>query len=404
MLDCEDIVKKALGRDMSDLEIQEAFDQFHDLNDKVRAQAEAQGLRPDILAASRDWTKKAELAAIARKRNAILQIHARAKMLNFCLTAFKGMEAEGIEALMVGSPYLREGSRMSVDESANALGNSYVGQLLTDMGGLGSEHLELFRKNMLDRDIAEALFLMDDPTKFKGPPEAMAIAKNIHAVQERARIDANLAGAWIGKLPGYIVRQSHDQAKISRAGFEAWRDEIFPRLDWSKTLDGVIDPVKNPASAEKFLLETWKALADGHHMRHAQKGGNPLARNAVIGSEAASMSHDRVLHFKSGGDWYDYNAKFGRGGLNEAVLHGLQQSAKATSLMRIFGPSPHATLDWVVEKLMDRLQRAGDINGVTRVRQMRKRFEQNMRILDGTENMDGSVGAASVGRFIRSWM
>ena len=53
------------------------------------------------------------------------------------------------------------------------------------------------------------------------------------------RKNLNSAGAWIAKLPGYIVRQSHDGDRIRKAGLEAWKDFIRDRLDWSRTAEGI---------------------------------------------------------------------------------------------------------------------------------------------------------------------
>lgn len=330
MIDCENIIKKALGRGLTDDEILELKDQAVRLYEKtIAASNSARGL-PDIMAASDAWAQKEQLAALARKHNTLRQVKARLSVLDFCLAEFRGMEAEGINALQVGSKYTRDGARSSVDAMGRSLEGEYIGGLTTDIMSLGQAHFELLRKNTMGMEIAEALWNVDTQDKFKGPKEAMDIAKVIHKWQEKARLNANAAGAWIGKLPGYVVRQSHDQAKVARAGYDKWRDTIKDKLDWTRTADGVIDPKADPKAAEEFLFETWKGLSTGIHL-HNTLPQNPLSTTANIGSTAARMSHERVLHFKSGADWFNYNQQFGRGGLNEAVLHGLRQSTELVS-------------------------------------------------------------------------
>lgn len=403
MIDCEDIIKKALGRDLKDDEADEFLKQAEWLVQKIRARAKANGTLPDILDAAKQWGKSEELAALAKKRNTYMQIRARAGVLDFCLNNFKGMEAEGINALLAGSKYARFGARMSVSELGDGLKNSYLGQLTTGLEALGPAHVKLFNNRALGRDIAEAMFLFTSgrESEFKGPKEALDIARVINEVQERARMDANKAGAWIGKLEGYIVRQSHDQAKIRKAGFEAWRQEIEPRLDWSKIFGGALDPVNDPDAVTKFLQATWSNLATGNHLKYV-RGGDALATNSNIGSQAARMSHERVLHFKSGGDWYDYNAKFGTGSLHEAIGRGLEHSAKGTALMKQFGPAPGATIDWVIDRLKKILRDRDGTDAEMKVNQMEKTLRGEMELADGSSNIDGNLTFAAVGRNLRA--
>ena len=89
-------------------------------------------------------------------------------------------------------------------------------------------------------------------------PQSVSAAKIIMKWQETARVDENRAGAWIGKMPGYIVRQSHDILKIRAAGYESWRNTILPRLD-DATFDGITD-------REGFLRGVYDGLASGVHL------------------------------------------------------------------------------------------------------------------------------------------
>lgn len=401
MIDCEDIIRKAIGRDMSDADIDEFFQQAERLQKQAEAMRKASGLLLQIDKLSADWKQKEQLAALANKRNTVLQILKRNAVLDFCMKNFKGMEIEGLQALQAGSRYLREGSRLSVGEAANALGNSYMGQLVIELGGMKGALFKLFTSGEMDRQIAEAMFSIGKGIQYNGPKEAMEIGQAIHKIQERARMDANRAGAWIGNLPGYIVRQSHDPARLNKAGFQKWRQNIESKLDWDLTAGGRIDPVANPEAAREFLFKVYHNLVSGYHL-HTVHNSNPLATNSNIGSTAAHLSQERVLHFKSGGDWFDYHNRFGRGNLGSAVTRGLQQNASATALMQTFGPSPKDTIKWVIDKMVDQLKKRGDSKGLKRIDNMKKKIKENMGLLDGTANMDGNIRAAEIARNVRA--
>lgn len=401
-MDCEDYIRKLVkDQALNDEEIYE----LGAIANRMKQRAENENLLSQTAGEAEqlalEWAKHEELKALQQKRNIILQYQARTKALDYVQRNFKGNELEGIVALLAGSPLARRGARRSVDALAQGIEGSYMGQLVTDIRALGPGIEKIFASQKLGREIADALFLIPAPEKFKGPKEAMLIAEVIHKIQERARLDQNHAGAWIDNLPGYIVRQSHDQAKINKAGYEAWKAEIKDRLDWERTADGKY--AADEAGREEFLAETWKGLASGIHLKHTPEG-NPLtmATNSVMGSAAARVSHERTLHFKSGGDWFDYNARFGRGTLNEALVHGLSQAARSTALMRVFGPSPQATLAWLSKQLEANLLKQGHVERAKAIADNRGLLQGYMKILDGTENIDGNATAATVCRNLRA--
>ena len=226
-----------------------------------------------------------------------------------------------------------------MDAIRQSLTGRYVGGLLHDLEKLGPAHLQLFRKGSLDREVSEALWAIDNPgsAPYAGPAHAMQIAEAIHKWQEIGREAENSAGAWIGKQPGYITRQSHSQRQMAKAGFEKWRAQIEPRLDWKATAEGKLDGA-GADERRAWLAEVYDNLVTGVHEKTLPQ--NPLTVAGTTGSVAARASHNRVLHFRSGGDWYEYNQMFGTGSLREGVIRGLSKSASDTALMRVLGPSP----------------------------------------------------------------
>ena len=341
------------------------------------------------------------IAAQAQKRATTLQLTKRLEAFDFVTQTFTGRETDGLSALLVGTNRIKAGARKSVDATQTSLTGYYTGGLLADLQSLGDAHVKLLAKGAMDEDIARAMWSIDNSAagEFKGPKEAMDIARVIHKWQEKARDDANRAGAWIGKEPGYIVRQSHDRERIERAGFKKWREEIEPRLDWDRTGGGNLFTEEDRSN---FLSEVYKNLTMG---RIRESGGSDLSSNfsqARIGSRAAKMSKERILHFKSGEDWFAYNRKFGMRNLREAVVDGLYKSAHSTALMRILGPSPDSNFEQLQLMVERAMHNAGDAKGIKTLHNARNRLKNQLKEVDGTLNYDAVPWLASVGRNLRA--
>lgn len=399
MADCVDILRKGVAQGMSDDEITALLEKVK----KTRRKLAQSNRRVDDMEAAlvQEVAKQGErdtLEALYRKRALALQATKRARAVDYVLSNFQGQEYEGLSSLLVGSNLARDGTRFSVDAQTTSLTGYYVGGLLSDLEALDGAHLALFKKGSMDEPVARALFSLDNPDapRFEGPDQAMEIAQVIRKWQEKARSDQNRAGAWIGSLPGYIVRQSHDPSKLRRAGFEKWRDAIKPLLDMEKTADGAWD---NGESPDDFLHEVYKNLVSGvrPHERPVS-----LLRTSTVGSTAARVSQERVLHFKDGAAWFQYNKEFGRGSLREALLDGLQKAASTTALMRVLGPSPQANFDAVYDAILQHLHERGDIDGMERFKKARRPLTNQLKEVDGTLNLGGDPHLATVGRVVRA--
>nr|DAG73923.1 MAG TPA: structural protein [Caudoviricetes sp.] len=333
----------------------------------------------------------------AAKRAVQLQYAKRMELFNYITTYFKGKEYEALSALLVGTNRNIQGARKSVDASQVALQGYYVGGLIRDLQALGNgDHIKMLNKAIFDKDIARALWSIDNPyaKKFTGPKEAMDIAQVIHKWQEKARDDANRAGAWIQKAPGYIVRQSHDSARISKAGFTTWSEDVSKLVDWNRV---------DAEDRNAWLKTIYSNLAVG---REAGEESNPMSGDfmrSFAGSEARRLSESRVIPFRDADAWFEYNRKYGMRNLREAVVAGLSSSARSTALMRIFGPSPSANVQQLYNMLERSLINSGDVVGEQKLRNERNRIRNQLREVDGTLNRDAVPWLASVGRNLRAW-
>lgn len=409
-MDCADVIRQSVREGMSDEEIIRIYDRVKKMRRKIARRADKAS---DLSAAlKRQAQEEGDLRldeALARKRAAILQASALLRIESSIATNWRGREYEGLSSVIVGTQHARAGARRSVDAAQQSLAGYYIGGFMSDLERLDGPHYQIWRRGAMDREIAEALWTIDNPAAdpFNGPKEALEIAEVIHKWQEVARSDGNRAGAWTGKMPGYVVRQSHDALKLRAKGFEAWRDAIAPRLDWDRTANGIF---RNADSAvvdgktitkESYLKEIFMNLRTGVRLDGSSLEPKAAPRKNYGGNVASRMSQERVLHFLDGQSWFDYNQIFGIGTLRDAVIHGLQRSAQGTALMRAMGPDPRSTLERAYRHLELRLRQEGRLPELDRLRNKRNALDAQLKEVDGSLNAVGNPSAAQVFRVIR---
>lgn len=351
---CIEAVTKAAGRELTQDEVKQLSTELDRRAREAQAGTTALSYEDAALKAADEIGKQMELAAAIEKRNAALNLRRRTEALAFIRESFRDDPALGLQSLLTGTQRARVGARRSVAAEQEQLRGYYLAGLLTDLEKTGA--LPLLTSGAADRDIARALWRLDDEKpEFTGlQPEAVELAKAIRKWQDVARLDANKAGAWIGKLPGYVVRQSHDMWKIREAGFDQWKSDILPKLDLDETLKN-LPTEQGPPDVNGWLREVYTGLATGQHL----KSGPDQKAGAFKGPAnlAKRLSQDRTLHFKDADSWADYNAKYGAGNLREALFHGMTRAADSTGLMRVLGTNPGSTFDQLVDKISKELRR-----------------------------------------------
>ncbi len=372
---CKPTVEQAAGRPLTDREM---ADLLSALQRRVKEKrAEAKSRDEAVLLAADQIAKDATLAALIEKRNAALNLRRKVEAVDFVTRGWADKPVEGIEALLVGVNRARQGARASVAADQRALAGKYLAGFIADVERLGDQHMHLLADGAMDLDIARALWAKDNPggPAFTGPKEADDIATVVAKWQEVARLDANREGAWIGKLPGYVVRQSHDQRKITAAGREAWKKSVLPLLDMGRTMDAARD-------ADDFLDAVYDGLASGVHLKssHAQPGEKAGGFKGA-GNLARRVSQERVLHFKDADAWFTYNQQFGSGSLRESLLSGLDRMANATALMHTLGTNPAGMLDQIIAEA-EQTQR-GNVEGLRKLNESRKMLDNRLAEVDG---------------------
>lgn len=390
--DCLKAMRQAVP-DLSDDELDGLITQLRNTKRGREAPGRATDLQDAALAAADEVANNLKMAAVIEARNAALNLHAQLRIGQF-IRQFGDNPREGIFALIAGTERLKVGGRASAAAEQKQFAGQWIGGLIND---LEQKNLrELFVSGAMDREVSRALWAIGqdgaDAMLAKLPREAVDMARVIHKYQEASRVTRNRFGAWIKSLPGYIVRQSHDMYKVRAAGFDEWRASIEAKLDWNK-----IEADNPELKREAFLRGVFDDLASGVHT-HAVKTGQPTPFKGP-GNLAKKASQERTLHFTDADAWYDYNAEFGVGNLNESVLMGLDSAAKQAGLMKVMGTNPQGNLESVMSRVSDTL------NGKARSEFQTTRG-QAMDLLahvDGRANIPGSAVAARVSTNLRAW-
>lgn len=324
------------------------------------------------------------VAALIEKRSQAINVLRKTQRFDW-YSRFEGKEAQGLSILNVGSERKGEGFGQSVAAEQRAIEAGLTGPMLAELRAQGLDKLLINRDLDFEREIARNMWAITDgelagkAASLAGRKESQEAAKILVKYQEAARLKQNDAGAWIGKVSGYIVRQSHDMFKIRKAKFEAWRDNILPKLD-ERTFDGV-------ENRDEYLNKVWTGLATGEHYK--ERGAEDwLMGFKGPGNLAKKASQERSLHFKSADDWFDYNQSFGSSSLLEGVAFGLRKAAHNTALMKTWGTNPEAAFNADVAQLIQTVAARGDAKTKGKLEGwlIKSEFDQ----INGTANIPGN--------------
>jgi hypothetical protein len=400
--DCIGAIESAAGRKLSDDELDSLYTALKKRADYIAAKETLANVGDAAMKAAEQMAGEMRLAAVIEKRNAALNTVIRAERTAWAMNVFGSNIAEGLEALLAGVNRAKEGARNGAVQVQEMLKKSYRAGFATDLARAGGD--KLFASGQMDREVSRALWAFgraDEAQQLaKLPKEAVAIGRVIAKWQELARVDANEAGAWIGKIEGYITRQSHDPARIRGGGTEAdyqtWKTVGERRFDLARMLSE-----SNAPNEEGMLRGIWQDLASGNHF-HLAGDETPTGFKGP-GNLAKKLSQSRTIHFKSADDWFDYNAQFGLRNLRESVVAGLDRAAEATGLMRTLGTNPRGMFQTIRDDLIDALkgQGAAGAQQVTKIGERQRRYDMLLDAIDGSMNIPGNALWARRGSAIR---
>lgn len=322
--------------------------------------------------------------------------------------------AKRLLAFYEGSERQGVGTSDSIDARARARVTTRLGLVkmgLDQMPGLTKRlsNFWLQGEKGLDYKIADEMARLtgDGSIEPTGDEGALHAARVLAKGLEDTRQAQNAVGGFIGKLEGYVAKQSHDPRKIAggyyrelgevarklskdglkdvnwqevrtRAAqrpWKIWRDYQLANLH-PKTFEGLeledVNPkraaeaaglhaagmIDNPEDLRELML--YHAFADiitGNH--EEMTGAADHADFRPPASLARDVSKARVFIYKNPRSWIDYNRKFGSGSLLRTVITQLERGEKNAELMRSLGPSPEAGHQGEISRLSAEARAAG---------------------------------------------
>lgn len=397
--DCIPEIQRLAGDALTARDIEEIAREIDRRAQRNKANNKLLSDRDALDAAAESFKADQKAFVQLEQRNRAINLVARRKVDEFVSQAVAAgaRPDQAITALNVGINRNIPGARASVAARRKAIHDQFLGGLVKDLERQGlleflTRRLGLFGDNagVLDRDIARAMWSIDESGKVTvdADPQVKKIAEIIHVHQEDARQRTNRAGAFIQKMPGWIVRQSHDQGKIIKAGIDQWVAAVRPLLDADKTF-GDKDP-------DAFLRATFYALSSGEHLK--SRGGETDIPFKGPGNLAKQVSQDRLLHFKDADSWLTYNSRFGTKSLIEGIVGGLEHAAGNIAIMETWGTNPEA----MFQDTIDRLAQAHRTNPDWSRKLRSEALVNQYREIDGTTRQVDNLTAAHISSGIRA--
>jgi hypothetical protein len=406
-------VQKVAGRDLTPTEKAGVNKTISNLIKRLESKGEIDGLDQKVMQLVDELVLEKKEKAIIEKRNAIKNVQKRIKLEHNLLNNWKDDPAEGIKAFIDNSLTNREGSKRGLSRSVAAAKHNYTQGLMSRLAKKQLLDIASSTDQGVQKQIWKAMYELHQPKPDmealgKLLPEAVDVAREFNAMNDFARVQANKAGAWIKKLPGYVMKRSHDSLKISKAAGpnvklgdpahqKAWKAWVTDNLDWDRSLVDVA-----PEDRDEVLSTMFTQLSNGYHVKFSDKAGGPQG----IGSPASGLSHERVLHFKNADAEFEYHQRYGTGNnLLDNMVSGLHKMARDTAIMNTAGPNAKGNMDNVVDTVMKKLTKEGK---GAEADALKKRYDTLMKTvwpnITGEASIPGHQLAARISQTSRNVM
>jgi hypothetical protein len=339
--DCLGEIKGAFGEaGLTDDQILEMLEEFDAVGRAAAAERPWANVQEEMFKHAQKLAKDARETALIEKRNKLMDdARGQERLADLERPEFQADPYDALTGIQIGTLGLRK--RDSVAAKSRSLERHWLGSLQAAL--MKRELLQFMRKGVMDLPIARELWELGR-IEGKGKPgitgskEALEAAKVIHGLQERMVARLNRSGAFIRRMPGYIVRQTHDQMKLRQAGFNKWFADVQPRVDEGRTFGRFLAPDERLDAYQAVFLE----LQAGRHMEAMAEDDLQVAGVLKGGSLAKRVSQSRAIHFKSAEDWFAYNQGYGTGSLSEQIEGSIHNNARAVAMMETWGTNPRA--------------------------------------------------------------
>lgn len=239
-------------------------------------------------------------------------------------------------------------------------------------------------------DIVKALF----GTK-STDPEVNRIADSLASVFDDVRTTFNRNGGNVKKLDDWGMPTSHDQQKVALAGSKKWVDSIIDKVNRNKYVneDGTL---MSDIELKELLSEAYKTISTGGANKSLAGDTSP----SPIGGRAKMANRhqeSRVIHFKDGQSWLEYQKDFGtyhQSGLHQVVDNHVKRMSGEIAMMQAFGTNPKYVFDELLKKGVD-LELVKETNALNhgKIAAQKKRAESIYEYMDASvQPIDNSFG------------
>ncbi len=365
----------------------------------------------NVDAIAKDVKEQIKLQKKINKRNALENEIKVRNLTEYVYENFKGEEDEGLISILVGSNRQTVGARESVATQQNSAVNNLITGFNAKLREAGLDDFFAKMDKDTQRRVANVMFeLSQRQTDIESragikPPvtetntSIRKLGEIMESWSEMIRTKLNDRGANIGKLWGYMVRQSHDPFTVRNAAdvlglkniepdaslknkkdinynknFTAWKNFVLEKLDKERTFAGVDD-------IDDFMDFVYNSIVKNQYVK---SDGSAYTYGATVSKDVArdvSNKFKRVLHFKSADDWFAYNDKFGAGNLREAMFSGMQTAGRNIGIMDILGTKPQQAFDQVRKSVGSKMVKD---KRTTENLKSDAKFQKYFNVVDGT--------------------
>jgi len=295
-----------------------------------------------------------------QKRNTMLNTLAQVRMYRYMEENHIDAPLRGLEGLIAGVQSGKYGTRKSLERRMESVRGRYLGGFLRDLEQHpDSNALFLDTSPEMDKQINRALYDHSGGENIsKNYPEPIVkLVELMHKYSEMARLEANSSGAMIGKLDNYSVAQTHDPIMLIR-GRKNKQKGLDEREDWIAYMKQALDPERTfgKADPDEFLNKVYNNIITRDH-KSASDTSLDTAQISLTGTRniGRAMSKERVLHFKSADDWFDYNNQWGKKTVKEAYISGMMKKTNDIAMMQMLGPNPRNNLIKITEMIKNKI-------------------------------------------------
>lgn len=247
-----------------------------------------------------------------------------------------------------------------------------------------------------------------------GSPIAKAAAKAWKEQTEAMRQQFNAIGGDIPLREDWGVPQHHSQAKVHKAGRDAWVADTLPQMkresfvhdDGTQFDDGeLID----------FLGHAWETIASGGLNKidpalEVSGSGNSM-RASLTGTRAPGRSMANVanrgnvarqLHFKDADSYMAYQAKYGERDLYSVLLGHVTNSARDIASVQAFGDNPAM----MVAHFLKRGEQEAFARGISadKAKNQAQRIQSTFDHVSGRRQAPANEAIARAADSFRQWL